>query len=243
MFFFLDMIKVSSRVRLPLKVSRGTDIQRIELAENLLLNFVNRIEPEFNKRKELSLNRVQAVLRESLPAKGISVETIQSVEGYGNNFLISQDEFGKLDTFAIELVTNDNGKLGLQHRNSLYHEASHFFDAICRPKTTSRILLLDDSATQEFTNFYHRNFYTKRRMKNKTLSDKLSQFLGKYQDEDKINLLQHLRYEMQGEYNAYSRSNRLAPEVNHFENYHFPKKIELVTMKLRELLQELRGAN
>ena len=237
------MIKISDRARLPLKITRGTDVQRLELAENLLHRFVNRIEPEFNKRKELSLDRVQAVLRESLPNKRVFVETLQSVNGNGNNFLIHQDEFGKVDALALELVTSDKGKLGLEHRNSLYHEASHFFDAICRPKTTARVLLTDDSTLQDYLNFYHRNFYTKRRMKNKTLSDKLSNFLEKYNDEDKINLLQLLRYDMQGEYYAYSRAHKLVPEQNSFDNYHFPRKIELVSAKLRELLYQSRGVN
>ena len=237
------MIKISERVRLPLKISRGTDIQRAELAENLLHKFVNRIEPEFNKRQELSLDRVQAVLRESLPSKRIFVETIESENGNGNNFLIHVDEFDRLDALALELETNDKGKIGLDQRNSLYHEASHFFDAICIPKTTVRSMALDDVTMDDYLNFYHRFFYSKRKMKTKALSAKLSKFLEKYDDSDKINLLQQLRYDMRGEYHAYSRANRLVPEDNGYENYRFPKKIELVTTKLRELLMELRGAN
>lgn len=234
------MIVVTERVRLPLKISRGTDKERMKLAENLLSNFVNRIEPEFNKRKELSLDRVQAVLRESLPYKRVYVETLQSQNGNGNNFLLHCDDYGRLDALALELETNERGKIGLEQRNSLYHEAYHFFDAICRPKNSSRSMSMDDKVMNDYLNFYHKNFYTKRKIKNKLLSDRLSQFLAKYEDSEKVNLLQQLRYDMIGELGAYSNAEKYVPENGQFHGFNFPEKIKLVSEKLKDQFMSMR---
>lgn len=237
------MVKILTQVRLPLKIAKGTNGERKMLAENLLHNFANRIEPEFNKRKELSLDRVQAVLRESLPYKRIVVETIQSENGNGNNFLLHVDDFGRLDALALELETNIKGKVGLNQRNSLYHEAFHFFDAITNPKVMARTFTFEDDVLLQYLDFYHTNFYSKRRYGVGKLSHKLDKFLEKFRDDEKVNLLQQLRYDLQGELDAYTKANALVPERNNYEAYSFPKKIELVTRKLRELLQELRGLN
>ena len=122
------MIKISSRIKLPLKICQGSASTRHKSAEKNLAKFVNKVEPELNKKEELSLNRIQALLKESIPCRKIYIETIESVDDAGDNFLIHSNENGTLDALAIELQTNKNGKIGKQERNSLYHEAWHVFE-------------------------------------------------------------------------------------------------------------------
>lgn len=237
------MNTISSRVRLPLKVCSGSVGKRKEFAENMLSNFVNKIDPEFNKKQELSINRIQAILRESLPYKKIYVEVVESEGCNGNNFLIHCNEENCLDGVALELVTNEKGKVSIKDRNSLFHEAWHFFEQISNPKMFARTMQIDDALTNRYTSFYHNNFYTLKKFKPVKLEAKLERFLEQIDDyQDRVNILQQLRYDLQGEYNAYSIAEKYAHEDNHYKNFHFLEKREIVCKKLKAVLAEIRSA-
>ncbi|MBQ8167805.1 hypothetical protein IJZ97_00090, partial [bacterium] len=166
-------MKISSRVKLPLKICSGSVNERNRYAENMLSNFVNKIEPELNKRDELSLQRIQAIIKETIPYRKIYVETVESNNNAGNNFLIHCNENGKLDALAVELETNKNGKIAKDQCNALYHETWHVFEHISNPKYLARTMSFNDYLTEKYLNFYHRYFYTDNKYNPKILTKKL----------------------------------------------------------------------
>ena len=235
------MTKILSRAKLPLKISRGNISQRNQLAETMLEKFVNKIEPEIKTKRELSLNRVQTLLKDSVPYKRIYVETIKSENGLGNNFLTHCNEYGQIDWLAVELETNERGKITKKHLNSVYHEAWHFFEQICNPKMISRSLSMEDGPLDMYMSFYHKNIYTKKKLSDRAIRRKINNFLNNFPEEDRINAMQLMRYDLMGEHTAYTNAEKYAHENNNFKSYQFMKKYQIVTEELKKLIARMRG--
>ena len=72
-------------------------------------------------------------------------------------------------------------------------------------------------------------------------STKLEEMLSLVKEEEKIDMLQLLRYSLIREYSAYKMANKYASDCGEYKKYNFPQKIRLVSKKLSQTIKEFRS--
>lgn len=246
------MIRITKLAKLPLEYSRGTDLEKIELAKKLNATFFEKIIKKF-RTDEISCDTFERSLKETIPSKN-SVKVRKTVqEGmYGCTELNSKNGVN-INGWTIYLPTNENGKLSLESINTFLHETYHYFSQIVAPKEPRRILkILETNNKDRFDIIYEMMLYTKLDIDKKTISNTLDKFLSTLSAEQKIDFLQYCRYELRNEANAYAEGNKYSKIVQNMvkekasiktfdsTGYNFEMKIELVNEKLKKVLQELR---
>ncbi len=236
-------MKISNRVKLPLKICQGTVEQRKELAGKMLENFVSLVEPVMQQNGALPLKSVKPLIKKALPYKNISFEVIKSPDE-NSHFMVHADENNFVDRLCIALRTDKKGNITEEEKNDLYHEACHFYENITKPKLYARFSRVEDYKLDKFEEFYHQNFYTTKKYKPKFLNKKLDKFLAKFDDMDKINFLQFLREDLESEHNAYTLAEKYAPMLSPcHERFRFPKKLVVAENYLINLFRQIRTKN
>lgn len=234
-------MKISDRVKLPLKICQGTVKQRHALAEKMLENFVSLVEPKMQQNGALPLKSVKPLIKKALPYRNISFEVIKSPDE-NSHFMVHADESNFVDSLCIVLRTDKKGNITEEEKNDLYHEAWHFYENLTKPKLYARFSNVEDYKLEKFETFYHQNFYTTKKYKPKFLIKKLDKFLSKFNDTDKIHFLQFLREDLEAEHYAYTLAEKYAPMLSPcHEMFRFPKKLAVAENYLRNLLQNIRA--
>lgn len=234
-------MKISDRVKLPLRICQGTVKQRHQLAEKYLSNFVSFIDPVMAKNSTLSLNCIRHFLLKSLPYKDLAIEILKSPDEQ-SHFMVHANENNYVDILTLALRTDKNGEVGEDEKNDLYHEAWHLFENLTTPKLFARFSTVEDYKLEQYETFYHQNFYTIKKYKPKFLNKKLDKFLKNYNNEDKVNFLQFLRQDLKAELSAYTLAEKHAPDLCPiYESFRFPKKIEVAENYLKALFTEIRS--
>lgn len=234
-------MKIANNLILPLKSCKGSVAQRHNQAEQILENFVQLADSKIEQHGSISLSLAKKLILRCLPSKKIKLEIFRS-EDEDSNFGVHADENNYVDKLFMELKTDKNGRIGEEEKNDLYHETWHFLSYILNPKEIARFSAIDADNLYEYENFYHKNFYTFKKHKPKFLTNKLNKFLAKFDDTDKINILQLLRSDLKSELFAFTLAEKHAPMLSPIhKKFHFPMKLSLAENYLRKLLLDLRS--
>ena len=267
--------RVEPTAKLPLSAIRGTEKERYNLAGK----FASQLRDGLDKVSDTSECKVSdflGLINNIITPHKINLEVKQLKRDFnlfhvtGGSINVSADYTNKLspignivfDTthksmkgYQINLpLTKDNTVI--KDKFSAFHEARHFFDSICNPKTidTRSLKVLDDEVKSEaFFNTYKTlisdmNLFSG----TKSLKKKVQKNLAKLSDDEAIDCLQMIRHSLQTEINAYKDAGDYMHKhyssnffqisgCNEFMLTHdYPERLKLTNEMLSERLKSAR---
>lgn len=165
---------------------------------------------------------------------------------------------------SIELIPEKNNSINYLCIPALAHEIRHLADSLFHSKILSREQILAQKGldTYKYTHFYDTEVYTKEMFSGKkdkkrilkNLRNKTKNVLKRLSVQDKIDLLQEMRYSLMSEKYAYKTGNKYAKKlykknfeiyqddtIDYTKIYMFDEKIKLYKNMIFELIKKARG--
>ena len=233
-------MKVLDCAKLPYQICKGSVKDRTKLAENMLQNFVESVEKDFKNSDSINFYDIFDKIDSAIPVNNIFFN-VKRERPDVNYMDFIPDRHGQLKSYKIGLETDSLLQFDKINKNSLYHEVWHLYDAITNPKYGSRGDFCFSKQYVDYLEYYDEFFYTKTQYNKRTLKTKLEEMLSLVKEEEKIDMLQLLRYSLIREYSAYKIANKYASDCGEYKKYNFPQKIRLVSKKLSQTIKEFRS--
>lgn len=254
--------KLLNTVSLPYSFVKGSFQYRQYKAAQFTHSIINEISGQLNT-KGISLSRLSKIIKRKLPKNfGLFVRKNKDSGSGGelnriyskNNFIVKQ---------SLELNLGENKSIKQLQIPTIAHEIRHLADSIFHPKFLIREQLIAQKNldTAKFLDFYDEQiyvkeiFYGKKDKKRilKSIKHNTQKMMRGLSIEDKINLLQNMRYNLISEKNAYGQGAKYAKKLykqnmdvyedelyNPSKIYMFDEKIELYKNMAFELIQKAR---
>lgn len=239
LLFYIINMKVLDCAKLPYKICRGSVKDRKKLAECMLQKFVNSVEKEFQNSGTIDFRSIYDKIDDVIPVNNIFFNVKR--ERSGNNYFdVVFDWYRQVKSYKIVLETDNLSKFSKNNKNILYHEVWHFFDAITNPKYASRSDFCYSKQYDKYLELYDDFFYTKESLSRKFLRNRLKEMLNLINDDEKVDMLQLLRYSLIRENSAYEMADTFAPDYGEYKKYKFPRKIRIVSDVLLKVIKEQR---
>lgn len=250
------MLRLSTKIKLPLSEIKGSYKERFELARALNSKFFKKISSEF-KTKDVSPDIFEKHLAEvSSHRINFGIEDSTELPFTAKTLLFqNKDDETLVDKFKIVLPLNRFDKtISLNDTNIFMHEFFHFFCEIVNPKHIKRTLTMTENGLFNSTNdFYNKYLYSK--SSSEELKKVLPDFLETLKPEDRINFLQNSRYRLKEELEAYKEGYKYYDKIQdeHLDlisekfscddgaEYNFQHKINILNDVLKKQLASLRN--
>lgn len=254
--------KLLKSVSLPYQTVRGSFETRQTKAAQFTRKIMSHLSGQFDN-EGISLSRLGREIKKVMPENlAVFVRKNKDAESYAQlNRFYTKDNF--IVKQSLEFVPNENGKLNVSYLPSIAHEVRHLADSVYHPKILSREQLLARKGldTDKFYNFYDNDVYVPEMDGGKKLNkailkdirNKTKKVLKGYSAEDKVNLLQYIRYSLISERNAYKTEFKTAKKLynknqpvyedslnDQTKDYMFDEKIKLFHDMTAELIKEER---
>lgn len=257
-------ITLSANAKLPLKVCRGTSFKRYKLAERLNEKLYNEL-ATFDVHNcpvqafKNALNRVIAPHKidykiENITNNETSLNYIAALGKY-IDLKINKDKSPKeiiIKGFKFLLPIKNNK---ISNKIAALHEARHFFDHICNPKTTE----FNTAKLHSQAEIYNRrsNVYNifvssyEQNLDLNIISESAKMHLDSIPDEYAIDVLNSIRYNIKSEINAYKdeikflkKSKANKQEIRSLKTFiksaKFKEKLKIANKLLSDRLQTAR---
>lgn len=223
-------IKVANTAKLPLAILRGTEKQRYSLSDNYFKALREKV---LNEKDVLTLSSYKEMINSVLPENSIDLKIIKNKNKkiLGGLAILPQLR----ETPAEIQVTQIGYSMRLPMKNNkitdkltALHEARHFFDHICNPKTVvnrSYKLYENDEAYNKRSVIFE--MFMRNYSKNVEMNDFKQEVRSRISELDSdviIDLLQDLRSSLRTEVNAYNGDFKMLMK-SPFKNY-----IEIVNL-------------
>lgn len=259
------MIKnnILNRVKLPYKEVRGSFEARQNKAAHFTHGVMNKISGQLDE-KGISLSKFGRELKKVLPKNlDFFVQKNKDKESYAqlcniyskDNVIIKQ---------SLEIRPNEQGKINILHIPTISHEIRHLADSLYHPKILSREQSITKKGldTDKFMAFYDDNIYVKEMEGGKKLQRDImksirhdtEKILKGFSAEEKIDMLQYMRYSLISERNAFRggakagkklfKKNKPVFEdemIDQTKEYMFSEKIKLFHDMIAEIIKKERG--
>ena len=214
--------RLSNSVKLPYKVVQGSFACRQSKAANFSKKIINNLSGQIIK-KEMSLSKFGRSLKKILP-KNLAVfirKNKYSDAGAALEYL-SRDNNVKM--LSINLNTDKKGHISILDMPSISHEIRHLADILFHPKILSREQYMVKAGLEKdkYINFYNDNIYVKelffdendKKRILKIIRHQTSKILSDLTLEEKVNVLQWMRYNLILENNAYKKEAKITKKLN-----------------------------
>lgn len=256
------MIKITIdklSTQLPLKKIKGTVQQRLDKSVAMNDKFYENIKDDFEKRDVLP----SVYIRKLKKTIGAPINVSISERTYYNNpvaggettmFINGEDlrQYGYDITLPLDPVTE---RISRNNTRAFMHENMHVLDRIFNPKYNARHISLVNKGydVNSLSKFYFDKIYSKQELKVQDLDT----FLKNKKAQEKIDTLQHWRYQLMLEKHAHEYienniqkfiklilGNNGTLELNNtIQRYHFDEKIKMIEEKLAQIIGLEREMN
>lgn len=222
---------------LPYSHCRGSEAQRRQLCEKMLKKTFELLNAELEKSSEIDVIQIRKCIKKVLPRKNIilSVSENNQNENY-LNYIIDNDD--KIKGYYISLMPNSNGKFDNRYLNTILHEIWHLFELITNPKIGARFNNIDREDLKIYYSFYTKYIYSENIIGSKKIRSLLKEFMDRFREKDKINILQHMRYDLKGEKDAYDMANKYAWDGCYYCG--FDRKLRILNRELKKQIDVRR---
>lgn len=250
-------------IKLPYNTVKGTVEQRQQKAAQFTHKVMNQLSGSIDG-KEMSISKFGRSLKKILP-KNLNVY-VKKNKDTDSDAQLSRvySETNQIIAQVLEINTNEHNKLDVLSIPIITHEIRHLADTLYHPKILSRaqMLIKKEIFTDKFFDFYQNDVYIMESGDNKSLKKYIIQDI-KYHTkktlrglpvEDKVNLLQYMRYSLISERNAYKAESKIAKKMykknkpfykdsicDPTNDYMFDDKIKLFKNMSFELLKKERN--
>ena len=251
-------------VKLPYKEVKGS----FELRQQKAGQFTHKVMKNLSSQVKngVSLSKFARGFKKVLPENiSVFVKKNKDKESYAQlNRVYTEDNY--IVKQVLELNTNEQNKINNLHIPTITHEVRHLADSLYHPKIISReqIVAKKGLDSDKLTKFYDENIYVREmgytnKMKKKIIKDighDIKKVLRGLKTEDKIDVLQNMRYNLISERNAFKEENKIAKKLynkkqdvyedtleNSSKEYMFDEKIQLFKKMIYELIKRERGIN
>lgn len=265
-------MKLSSSTKLPLKTiignigaKNGSESKRFELAEKLTEDFFQSIKDDL-VQLSIPLDVLEKHADETFAGKvNVRFKPLEKGETTANAGIIYNSETALTDGIKMHLNSDSKGEVNFGYTYAIMHEFRHLCDMITNPKLMAR-------SVKRFNKFYDTNgtnnsvykdfLYSKKPLsETKESLDKIFDTLSFYETYDEIiDFLQHSRYSLKSEYNAYKRTFEYQDRMNNYigecynckndrdlteykemvKEYDFENKIKYLNEQLAKVLKNAR---
>ena len=225
--FYTTMIRLRidrATTFLPLSLAKGTLQQRLQRAKVLNLKFYDDLQDEFVKR-EVKPSAFRRVLKETADNKiSVNVFDMNTVKLPKVAMALNIRANQKVKGFSFYLPFSFvNGKIPKKAQFSFLPETQKFFNSILNPKFLTRKLAVvnhNPEQMQEVLEFYTKNIEGSGVLK----KEALHKFLKDKKNDEKINLLQLLRYTLIDEKAVQQAAYSMDRHIEKAENLKFANK-------------------
>jgi len=203
-------IKVANTAKLPLAISRGSEKQRYSLSNNYFKTLREKV---LNKKDVLTLSDFKEMINSVLPENNINLNIVEIKD---KNLAGSLMIVPQIDGSPTKINITQRGfvmKLPMKNERitdklTALHEARHFFDHICNPKTIiNRSYKLCENNKAYDKRFEIFEMFMRNYDDNIVMKDFRQDVRRRISDLDSyviIDLLQDLRGSLRTEINAYN---------------------------------------
>lgn len=251
-------------VKLPYKVVKGSFQYRQTKSARLTNSVMNELYPQLIKPEGITLSKLGRSLKKCFPdniklfvCKNRDSDSIAQLNRVftAQNLIVKQ---------SLELKTNENNRIDFLNIPTLAHEIRHFTDSLFHPKMLAREQILAQKGldTHKYVNFYENDVYVKETFDGKKdckriikiIKNRTNRILRGLNVQDKIDLLQCIRYNLISERNAYNETSTYAKKIykknfpvyedelnNQNKEFLMNEKIDLYEKMLFSLIKKERG--
>jgi len=265
------MINPISSIKLSNQYAKGSIASRVKTSERLNKQIFQQIIPLFEKKSSCFLSDLKNRYESSMPEnKSVKVLPIkQSVYFEQSGYVMLNDDVIAADCYILGIESRKKGKKNNIMVKSLpyfVHESTHIFDYLLNPKYLMNLAKMEKLGIYDkyYYKLYDKLFYNSEHTSDFGLKNKdkileqaeaeTRKALEKIPYEEKIVFLNHMKYSMQTEYNAYDQEYKLVEYLrktrnfaslkkckNYNEYYHFSEKIEIINKLIKETIQKERA--
>lgn len=267
-------IKLDNQIRLPLEYIKGTEKMRFAYSTQLTHDLFQKISEIFviNETesyttkttavsKEIILEKIQEILPQPLNITIANLlDTDKSTpDTQGTTFFgyCKGEEVCTIYQQGIKMPLTENEKISVDNVWILLHEFTHVMDDIINPKIEIREMktLLYKIFPSDLFHKYINTDDKKLNLFNRIILNlKLNKQMRKLTDEQKIDVLQDMRYVIKSEINAYSNMLKYQKEIDknlginenlktdeqRSSEYDFNRKLKFINRKLNRTLIKAR---
>jgi len=210
------------QIILPHKEIKGSCIQRYQnscmFTAKIMKNLSGPLQGE-----GISLSKFSRDFHKLLP-KNLSLSVKK--HGFSDSYASLNRVFADNDYIvrhSFELTPNAGGKINSLHIPTIAHEVQHLADSLYQPKIMAREQLLAKSGLyiDKYLDFYEKEIYVTEGYRGKrdkrfimrVIEHKTRKILRGLNSIDKVNFLQHMRYSLISEKNAYNAGRKFAKNL------------------------------
>ena len=236
------------RTSLPLSAIKGTQQERLQKAIGLNLQFYEKLHDKFVQR-EVKTSKFKTALKDAAGGK-IGVEVFNTTDSNSRLSLLLGAK-NKIRGFGLSLPHNIWGECIRQSSAKNFLKITQsFFNEICNPKILARNIYINNHIkdTKAVIDFYAQNISGK----NVLTQESLDNFLQNRKADDKINILQFLRYNLYSERNTKQAEPQIDKQFEKLDNityvnkkydlkdFYFDEKLALLCEQLKSVIQAER---
>lgn len=270
----LPKIKLGSHIRIPLEQIKGSEKERFAYSTQLTHDLFQKVSELFvtnemdsytTKTTAVSARIIEEKIQEVLPQKSyIIIENLMNTDKatsdtYGTIFTTHNENEGvyTITQKGIKMPLTKDGKICADNVWVLLHEFTHIMDYIINPKIeirefkTNLDTTFPDDLFHKYINTSNKNLNFFNRI---ILNLKLNKHMRNFSDEQKIDILQDIRYVIKSEINAYSNMLKYQAEIDknlginqnlktdeqRLSEFDFDHKLKFINKKLSRTLVKTR---
>ncbi len=255
---------IPSKLRLPYSMVAGSVAQRKEK----VCYYTERMSQEILKIIEddsINIDKIQEIISKIMP-QGLSIRVLET-KGNDDAYAYCSTFFNQnnqISGMAMEFLSEDK-KLPIEGITDIIHEWTHVLDSLFHPKYLIREQKMEQRGlnTKKYAEVFNEQLdiyesaSSKKEIREilKIIERKIHKFLKGYNTEDKINILQDMRYNLETEKNAYKAQNKygniykeLGVEIcedryNDGSNCLYDEKIKLIKQMAFDVISNARKKN
>ena len=250
-------------VKLPYHVVKGSIYTRHNKADNFTYKIIKELSPSLDCNG-ITLSQLGKMLKKILP-DNISLFVCKNKTSDASaqiKNIYTKDNY--IVKHAFEVNTNEDNRINYLHIPLIAHEIQHLADYLFNPKFLLReqILAKKGLDSPKYAKFYDNEIYQKEMFNGKKdkkriikiIKHKIHKILRGLKFQDKIDLLQFMRYNLISEDNAYRQTRKYSKKLykkylpvyddelqNQNKQYMFEEKIKLLKDMTFQLTKRERG--
>ncbi len=250
---------------LPYQVVKGS----FETRQSRAAQFTNQIVDTLSEQiddKGISLSKLGKTLKKVLPENLAIFVRKNKDKTFNAQISTMYSEDYQPVMYALEFLPNKNNRIDTLSVPAICHEVRHLADSLYHPKFLSReqAIVRKKLDTTKIDQFYKNQIYNKEEINGKKskknvlkhIKQQTKKLLRGYSAEDKIDILQDIRYNLITEQNAYKNEAKAVKKLrkknkttdkrysdNSIDDFMFDEKIQLFHDMTLELIQKERFKN
>lgn len=250
----------TNNVRLPYRLAKGSAFERSCRAEKCNKQIFNTIKYKA-EGNSVKLDTIREALFSKLYCTITCILSKEISEGSniaGGTSLLKSKITNELSGYEIFLPLQKDETVHVQDLHVVMHEFRHLLDMINNPKINQRKIACSEFSESDFKmnymdSIYNSKIYTRKKYDKYAILDALEILLLPFSSEERINVLQLLRYRLKLEYDAYKESSNIQRELKRIYGegfnktdyipvgqFNFPRKIKLLEDRLKQEIFEMR---